>query len=107
MQMTRRISRLTLFFSMFFFFCRYPSLKPLGGWVNDLMARIEFFQQWITHNAPDVFWLPGFFFTQSFITGTRQNHARRSSIPIDEIDYDFQILTTQVEMSAWAKPKGK
>jgi dynein heavy chain len=71
------------------------------------MARIEFFQQWITHNAPDVFWLPGFFFTQSFITGTRQNHARRSSIPIDEIDYDFQILTTQVEMSAWAKPKGK
>ena len=83
----------------------YPSLKPLGGWVNDLIARIEFFQLWIDQNSPPVFWLPGFFFTQSFITGTRQNHARRSSIPIDEIDYDFQVLTAKVDRLTWIKPQ--
>ena len=70
----------------------YPSLKPLGGWVSDLVQRLDFFKSWIANGPPPVFWLPGFFFTQSFITGTRQNHARRSKIPIDEIDYDFQIL---------------
>ena len=70
----------------------YPSLKPLGGWVSDLVQRLDFFKTWIANGPPPVFWLPGFFFTQSFITGTRQNHARRSKIPIDEIDYDFQIL---------------
>jgi dynein heavy chain len=69
-----------------------------------LRLRIDFFQLWIKDDSPNVFWLPGFFFTQSFITGTRQNHARRSSIPIDEIDYDFQVLTSKVELNEWKKP---
>ena len=82
----------------------YPSLKPLGGWVNDLIQRLEFFNLWITNGSPSIFWLPGFFFTQSFITGTRQNHARRSSIPIDEIGYDFQVLTSTVKRNVWVGP---
>lgn len=75
----------------------YPSLKPLGSYINDLRARLSFLQRWLDEGEPTVYWLSGFYFTQSFLTGVLQNHSRKNQLQIDLLHMKFDITDFGIE----------
>ena len=70
----------------------YPSNTPLGPYITDLVKRLNMFSTWIVNGAPVVAWLPGFFFTQSFLTAVLQNFARKYKLPVDSLKFSYNIL---------------
>lgn len=77
----------------------YASLKPLGSYINDLMARLQFLQKWIDNGEPTVYWFSGFYFTQSFITGILQNHSRKHKLQIDLVTIRFNVTEFESEVT--------
>jgi dynein heavy chain len=84
----------------------FPSLKPLSLWIQELLDRLSFIQNWIDHGIPKVYWISGFFFPQAFLTGTLQNYARRRQISISTVSYVFKVLTGSHDDIKEAPPNG-
>ena len=72
----------------------YNTCKNLASYIEDLHKRIAFFEDWINAGRPVVFWISGFFFTQSFLTGVLQEYARVHKIPIDTLSFSYEVLTS-------------
>lgn len=70
----------------------YPSMKPLGSYISDLTERLNMMSKWIEHGPPAVFWISGFYFTHAFLTGVKQNFARRHHVPIDTVTFDYVCM---------------
>ena len=73
----------------------YPCLKPLASWFRDYTRRVDFFRSWCEKGQPKSFWLPGFYYPQGFMTGALQTHARRYTLPIDQLNFSFVIKNVE------------
>ncbi|CAH2038097.1 unnamed protein product, partial [Iphiclides podalirius] len=58
---------------------------------------LKFLQEWIDEGPPAVFWISGFYFTQSFLTGVLQNFSRHNRIPIDHVHFEFTVTAMEAE----------
>jgi dynein heavy chain len=73
----------------------FNSLKPLGSYIKDVQGRLEFFEDWLRNGIPRIFWINKFFFAHGFLTGARQNYARKFKIPIDTMDLDYKVIADE------------
>jgi dynein heavy chain len=76
-----------------------PPYHAQGGYVSDFLARLAFLRHWVDQGIPTVFWVSAFYFTQSFLTGTLQNYARRNNIPIDGLTLSFEVVPDSQDTS--------
>jgi dynein heavy chain len=66
--------------------CSWPSLRSLGPWMLDLVARHSQLSSWAANPVlPLSTWLSGFVNPQSFITAVLQSAARKSDWPLDKV----------------------
>lgn len=70
----------------------FLSTKSLANWITDFALRLEHVNSWIIRGLPISSWISGLFFPQSFLTGTLQSYARKHSLPIDSLRFDFEVL---------------
>jgi len=64
----------------------FVSMKPLAGWVDNLMMRLKQIQDWAGDlGMPKVAWISGFFNPQSFLTAILQSQARKNEWPLDKV----------------------
>jgi hypothetical protein len=57
----------------------YPSLKALGPWTRDLLARIEQLARWVEGTYPRLYWLGGFTYPTGFLTAVLQVYVHSAS----------------------------
>lgn len=73
----------------------------MRGYFGDLLERLQFFRSWYDEGQPAVFWLPAFYFPQSFLTGVLQTAARRKKVPVDCLFHHCRVMnpeTTQMDV---------
>jgi len=81
------------------------SMKPLASWIDDLVDRIKFLQDWYDNGTPAVYWISGFFFPQAFLTATKQNFARAHVIAIDKLSFDYVVVDNMTWKEVNEKPE--
>jgi len=70
----------------------YPSLKPLGYWIENLFQRLQATQSWLVDGPPKTYWVSGFFFPQGFMTGALQMYARKTRLAIDTLAFRSHVM---------------
>jgi hypothetical protein len=80
--------------------------RPMS-WTRRLLARVQFLKDWASRTdkrAPPSVWVPGLWRPAAFLTALRQLFARRSGIPLDEVEFEVRILSVVHPGEALERP---
>lgn len=83
----------------------YPSQKPLGLWVRDLLQRLAQLQRWVSHGVPVAFWLGGFTYPTGLLTALLQVTARTDGLAIDTLVFEYPVLQLALEQLGRERPR--
>lgn len=76
----------------------YPSLRPLGSWISNLLGRVTQLVDWSADmSLLKVTWLSGLFNPQSFLTAVMQTTARRNDWPLDKTMILTEVTKKQMD----------
>ncbi|CAD8161959.1 unnamed protein product [Paramecium pentaurelia] len=75
----------------------YFTTSNLINFVQNLQERIKYFQKWIDNGIPELVNISYFFYPQTFLTGVKQDYARKNSIPVDTLNFEFKICNHNFE----------
>jgi dynein heavy chain len=84
----------------------FASLKPLSTWMVDMKFRMVFMRDWLLNGQPVTFALQVFYFPQGFLTGALQNHSRKYQIPINALDFKFDVQEEEADQITEAPEDG-
>jgi dynein heavy chain len=84
----------------------FKSIKSLAPWIRDLDQRIAQLRDWADNAPPMVFWLSGFTFPTGFLTALLQNTARKNSISIDTLGWEFSSMGSEENSINMAPKEG-
>jgi hypothetical protein len=59
---------------------------------SSVASALQMLNDWIAHGPPATYWITGFYFTHAFLTGVKQNFARKYKIPIDTVTFSYKCL---------------
>ncbi|KPI86557.1 putative dynein heavy chain [Leptomonas seymouri] len=84
----------------------YASLKPLGAWYRDLIARVHFIRTWLQRGEPAAFWIGGFFNPSAFMTGVYQAYARAENVSVDRLGFHYAVMEGDADAIKAAPERG-
>lgn len=64
----------------------------LKEWLNGLRRRCDQLSKWSSYGKPKVFWLSGFQFVSRFLMALKQSMAKRQSVAIQQIEWEFNVI---------------
>ncbi len=75
----------------------YPSLKPLGSWVDNFFARVAALKGWVSVGLPASWMMEALTYPTGFLTALLQCSSRANGEPIDALSWSFNVIPTPVE----------
>ncbi|XP_065348136.1 dynein axonemal heavy chain 7-like [Cloeon dipterum] len=71
----------------------YACIKSLKAFISDLNKRVQFFRNWLQSGQLNVFWLPGFFAPNSFLSILLENCSPET---FDGLDAEKVIIECEI-----------